>query len=322
MREKRKVFVTRPLPFDMNQRLFQTFFRVFDVFVNPANKALTEAELEEGILDCDAVLSTISDKFTADVLDDAARLKVISNYAVGLDNIDVEHAESLGITVYNVPDVVTDSTAELTIGLLLALVRGICPAQRFVREGKWGEWDPLLFQGEQLYGKTFGILGFGRIGRAVAKRAFAFGMRIIYFDPYIEEAGFKPAQRVTFGELLRQSDYISLHVPLTEETKHIINSFSIAKMERKPIIINMARGPVIYTPALVRALELGQIRGAALDVTDPEPLPGNHPLGRFPNCLIVPHIGTATKECRETMARAAAGNILRHFEAIKSVYRD
>ena len=319
MREKRKVFVTRPLPFAMEQRFYRTFFRKFDVLVNPENRALTEKELRQSLFDCDAVLSTVSDRLTADVLNDASRLRVISNYAVGLDNVDVEHAESLGITVYNIPDVVTDSTADLTMALLLAFVRQICPAQVFVREGRWGAWDPMLFRGEQLYGKTFGILGFGRIGKAVAKRAFAFGMRIIYCDPYVED---NSAEDVSFDDLLRESDYISLHVPLTEDTKHIINAASIARMKRKPILINMSRGAVVYTPALIRALELGQIRGAALDVTDPEPLPGNHPLGRFPNCLIVPHIGTATKECRETMARAAAGNILRHFEATNSVYRN
>jgi glyoxylate reductase len=228
----------------------------------------------------------------------------------------VEHANSLGIAVYNTPDVVTHSTADLTFSLLLSLIRKISQAQDFVRQDRWKGWDPELFPGEELFGKIFGILGFGKIGQAVACRALGFGLQIIYHDPFVKDIDpylDKQVFPVDLDSLLSRSHYISIHVSLTEESAGIINRSTIAQMSRQPVIINLARGPVVDTNALVEALEKGDVRGAALDVTDPEPLPGGHPLCNLENCIVVPHIGTSTLECRNNMARRAAQNIINHF---------
>jgi len=311
----KRIFITRRLP-PIAKDVLSEYFEVDE---NNKNEALPEENLLNAVSEYDGILSTVCDNFTPEVLgkaSDSGKLKVISNYAMGLDNIDIGFAESKGIKTYNVPDVVTNSTAEHTFALLLSLIRKIPEARNFVRENKWKEWDPELFLGEELNGKTFGIIGYGKIGKAVARCAIGFGLNIIFFNRSrvdIEPELRDKTKQVSLEHLLKESDYISLHVPLTEQTKAMINLNIIKKMSKKPILLNLARGGVIDTDDLVSALKLKLIRGAVLDVTSPEPIDGKHPICNFDNCIVVPHIGTATKECRYAMAKSAAENIINHF---------
>ena len=308
----KKVFITRRLPF-IAQEILQ---KKFKVSCSDINEPCPIDKLEDIVTDYDAVLTTISEKFDKNILKQKKNLKVISNYAIGLDNIDVKYAQSVGITVYNTPDVVTNSTADLTFAILLSLIRKISFAHNFVKKDKWKAWDPELFLGEELNGKMFGILGFGNIGQAVARRALSFGLNIIFYDILKKDVNSLDNQvvkSVGLNELIETSDYLSIHLPLTDETTGLINKNIINKMQKKPIILNMARGDIVITEDLLEALKSGKIRGAGLDVTSPEPLSGNHPLCYLDNCIIVPHIGTATKECRINMARLAAQNIINHF---------
>ena len=295
------VFITRKLPIIAEQ----TLAKRFKVVANKENKPISHKQLLNAVSKYDAILSTVSDKFTADVIAKKKNLQVISNYAVGLNNIDVPFAQKNGIAVYNTPDVVTESTADMTFALLLSLIRKIEDARHFVKKNKWSGWDPEIFLGEELCGKTFGIIGFGRVGQAVAKRAVGFGLRVIYCD--------KTKEGVDLKTLLEQSDYISIHVPLQNDTRHLINKKSIGEMEKKPVIINMAPGEGVDSASLISALRDGSIRGACLDVTEPEPLKGDDRLVNMKNCIVVPHIGTATVECRNAMAKLAAENIINHF---------
>ena len=303
----KKIFITRCLPSIAKELLS----RHFAVDENTENKPISSDELLGVVKEYDAVLSTIVDKFTKEVLNNS-KIEVISNYAVGLDNIDLISAKERGIAVYNTPDVVTNSTADLTFALLLSFIRKISSAQNFVKENKWSSWDPELFLGEELSGKTFGIIGFGKIGKAVAKRAESFGLKVIYYNRSKVDSDYK---LVELDYLLENSDYVSIHIPLTPETKKFINSSAFDKMKKKPILLNMARGSIVDTEALLSALKTGKIRGACLDVADPEPLSSAHELCHLENCLIVPHIGTATLECRHNMAKLAAENIINHFAA-------
>jgi len=308
----KKVFITRRLPAIAEERLKEKF----DVYGSRENEPYPRKLLPEIVGQYDAVLSTVTEKFNKEILKQKGKLTVISNYAVGLDNIDVEFAKSLGIAIYNTKDVVTNSTADLTFSIFLSLIRKILLAQVFIRNDNWKTWDPELFLGEELNGKVFGILGFGKIGQAVARRAFGFDLNIIFTNRSDIDAKYCndiKARCVSFDELLAISDYISIHLPLTDETEGFINMHTINRMEKKPIVLNIARGGIIDTDDLVEALKSGKIRGAGLDVTSPEPLPGDHPLCHLDNCIVVPHIGTATQECRNNMARLAAQNIINHF---------
>lgn len=302
----KKVFITRRLPGIAKE----TLLPFFEVEENKKNEPLSSEYLKEIVSRYEGILSTIPDKFTKQVLENAKGLKVISNYAVGLDNIDLEFAKTKGIAVFNTPDVVTESTADLTFALLLALIRKIPQARQFVKDDKWRSWDPELFLGEELNGKILGIMGYGRIGKAVAKRALGFGLKVMFYNRPAPDEGSLLAKPVELEELLKNSDYISVHLPLTDETRGIINLDMFRKMAKKPVILNIARGPIVDTNGLIDALKQGLIRGAALDVVDPEPISGRHPLCGLENCLIVPHIGTATSECRYNMAKLAAQNII------------
>ena len=305
----KKVFITRKLP----HIAVDILSKDFDVDMNE-KKYLSRKELIEATEKYDGILSTIPDIFDKDILSYAKKLKVISNYAVGLDNIDVEFAEkSKNIKVFNLPDIVTNSTADLTFAIFLSLIRKICPAKEFVKKGLWKEFDLELFVGEELFNKTFGIIGFGRTGKAVAKRALGFGLKVVFYNRskvFLQKDELEKYKQITKEELLEISDYISLHVPLNEESKYMINLETMKTMKKKPVLINMARGPIVKTDDLIKALKTGLVRGVGLDVTDPEPLPSNHSLLSFENALIVPHIGTATVECRYIMAKKAAENIL------------
>jgi len=308
-----KIFITRKIK-SVAKEMLKEYFEV-DEFGK--NEQISRDNLIKVVSEYDVILSMLSDPLGKDVLQNAENLKVISNYAVGINNIDLEYAKSKGIAVYNTPEEVTESTADHTFALLLSSIRKIPESQKFVRDDKWKAWDPWLFLGEELYGKTLGIIGFGRIGKAVARRALGFGLNVIFYDR--SEVEIYPAlkgkvKKVDLEDLYKKSDYISLHIPLTGVTKGMINMDTFKKMERKPVLINMARGAIVDTDDLVMALKEKYIRGAALDVTDPEPIGGDHPICNIDNCIIVPHTGTATEDCRYNMAVKAAQNIIDHFK--------
>ncbi len=305
----KKIFITRRLP-KVAREILSAHFHVDESY---DNAPLSVEKLKEVVSSYDGILSSVTEKFTPEILDLKNNLQVISNFAVGLDNIDLEYAKKRGIFIYNTPNVVTNSTADMTFALLLQLIRQVSLAQEFVRSDNWKSWDPELFLGEELSGKTFGIIGFGKIGKAVAQRARGFDLNVIYHNRSKVDSEDPPVKQVDLDYLLAHSDYISLHVPLSEETKGLIDQIAFNKMARKPILLNMARGGVVNTDHLYAALKSGQVRGACLDVTDPEPISGNHPICNLPNCIVIPHIGTATKECRHNMAQLAAQNIIGHF---------
>lgn len=310
---KKKIFITRKIP-DVAKKILEK--ENFIVDCPSHEKAISKEELQTAIREYDGILATLYDKITAEMMEEAESLSVISNYAIGLDNIDVAFANSKGIKVYNTPDIVTHSTADLAWAIFLALIRKILPANQYVRKGKWQAWDPSIFWGEELLGKTLGIIGFGRIGKEVARRAFGFGVKVVFYhyrSLQLEEDLESSVQQVSKEHLLENCDYIFLHVPLTDETRGMIHEQTFKAMKKKPVIVNAARGGVINTNDLIKALQEGWIRGAALDVTDPEPIEPDNPLCQMENCLIVPHIGTATYECRTEMAKKAAENIVHHF---------
>ncbi|CCB89196.1 2-hydroxyacid dehydrogenase [Simkania negevensis] len=306
----KKIFITRKL----TPLLSELLTADFEVVSHSENAVLPREKLLEVVRTYDGILSTMPDKIDREVLSEAgSQLKVICNYASGLDNIDVAAARERGISVFNASNAVTHSTADFTFAAFLSFLRKISKGQAFVREGKWISWDPWLFLGEDLPGKTFGILGYGRIGKAVARRARGFDLNVI-FSHYREVDPEVPGvKQVPWEEMLEQVDYLSLHVPATAETIGMIDYPTIQKMSKRPIIINMARGPVVKTDDLVRALEQNLLRGAVLDVTDPEPLPANHPLCHMENCLVVPHLGSSTIDCREITARETAANFKKGF---------
>jgi glyoxylate reductase len=302
----RKIFITRQL-MPIGEQLLKPHFHVD---VNPNDRPMTAEELKKIVKEYDGIVSTTSDKLNRETLS-GAKIKVISQCAAGLDNVDLAFAKEKNIAVYNLPDAPVESTADLTLAILLSLIRKIPDAQRYVREGRWTGWDPASLFGEELNGKTFGIIGYGKIGKAVATRALGFGLRVLIYsrskkdDPRVTQ--------VPLDELYAKSDYISIHAPLTPETNGMIDKAAMSKMKKRALIINVGRGKIVRTDDLVEALMEGVVRGAALDVTDPEPLSASHPLCHMENCIVIPHIGSATVECRTQMAKLAAENLMRHF---------
>jgi len=236
--------------------------------------------------------------------------------AVGVDNIDVNACTRRGIPVGNTPGAMTDATADLTMSLLLAAARRLPEATRDAREGRWQTWSPTGWLGADLRGATLGILGLGKIGRAVAERARGFGLRLVYWEPTPSPDGEAQsgARYVPFEELLSTSDFVTLHCPLNESTRGLIGESALRKMKPTAMLVNAARGPVVNMDALVKALSEKWIAAAALDVTDPEPLSPSHPLFALPNCFIVPHIGSATHGTRKRMAEMACENLLAGLE--------
>jgi lactate dehydrogenase-like 2-hydroxyacid dehydrogenase len=271
-------------------------------------------ELLRRVAGCDGVLTLLTDRVDDEFLDTAGpQLKVVSNYAVGFDNVDVAACARRRIPVGNTPGVLTETTADLAFALLMAAARRLPEGDRYVRDGNWRTWGPLLLLGPDVHGATIGIVGFGRIGQAVARRAAGFGMTILYHDVHeLPDDVTAPlgATYATLDELLEQSDFISLHVNLTEETRHLINVRTLAVMKPTAVLVNTSRGPVIDQIALADALRDGTIWAAALDVTDPEPIPMDDPLVGLDNCLIVPHIASASRATRGRMAAMAAANLI------------
>jgi lactate dehydrogenase-like 2-hydroxyacid dehydrogenase len=265
------------------------------------------------VADCEGLLCLVTDPIDADVILAAGeRLRVISQFAVGVDNIDLEAATVRGIPVGHTPGVLTDATADMAFALLMAAARRIPEGVEKVRSGGWRTWEPLGLLGAEVWGATLGIVGLGRIGTAVARRARGFAMRVLYYDSNRKldleaELGVEYAE---MKDLLTRADFVSLHCPLLPETYHLIETRALQRMKPTAILVNTARGPVVDARALARALQQGWIAGAALDVTDPEPIPPNHPLLALPNCIVVPHIASGTVTARERMAMMAAENLL------------
>ena len=292
-----RVFVTRSLPGGALERLAER--HQVDVWPEPLPPP--PAALAERVRASDAVLATLTDRLDAELLGSSPGLRAIANYAVGTDNLDLDAATAAGIPVGNTPDVLTEATADLAFALLLAAARHLVAAERAVRAGEWLTWQPGAFLGRDVGGATLGIVGLGRIGRAVARRGEGFGMEVVHSS----RSGGLP-----LDELLARSDFVTLHAPLTAATRGIIGERELARMKPTAILVNTARGELVDSGALARALHDGEIAGAALDVTDPEPLPPDDSLLRAPNLLVVPHIGSATRSTRERMADLAVGNLL------------
>jgi glyoxylate reductase len=259
------------------------------------------------------LLTLLTERIDEALLNALPTVKVVSNMAVGFDNIDVDACTRRGVVVCITPDVLTETTADFTWALMLAVARRVCEAAESVRAGTWRTWEPLGFLGRDLSGATLGIVGFGRIGRAVARRARGFDMRVLYTDKSRQSSEVERDLRATFvplEQLLAESDIVTLHVPLTPETRKLIGARELALMKPRSILINTARGPVVDTEALVRALRTGHLWGAGLDVTDPEPLPADHPLLQCPNVIVTPHIASASETTRARMAELAVENLV------------
>ncbi len=301
---KQKVFVTRLIP-EKGLNLVREFC---DADIWPGEMPPSREELLSRIRDVDGVLTLLTEKVDAEFMDAAPRLKVISNMAVGFDNVDVPEATRRKIPVGNTPGVLTDATADMAFALMLSAARRLPEGQKYVRDGLWKTWHPQLFLGADFVGATLGIIGFGRIGQAVAKRAQGFGLRVIFCDPTAQPAF--GASSVDMDTLLRESDFVSVHVPLNAGTRHLVNVEFLAKMKSNAILVNTSRGGVVDQSALFDALKSKKIFAAALDVTDPEPLPANDPLLELENCLIIPHLGSASKYTRDMMSFLAAQNLI------------
>jgi glyoxylate reductase len=255
----------------------------------------------------DGALTLLTDRIDSAVLDQLPGLRVVSNLAVGYDNIDVPACTERGVAACTTPDVLTQTTAEFALALIFAVARQIVPAARAARDGEWKTWYPFRCLGRDLQGATLGVVGLGRIGRTLAAMASAIGMRVIYADEFSESSDFT---KVKLDQLLREADIVSLHVPLTPETRGLINAETLGMMKPDAVLINTARGPVVDTVALLGALESGHLGGVGLDVTDPEPLPSEHPLYAINRVTIVPHIASATTVTRHRMSQLAAQNII------------
>jgi len=308
--KKPRVFVARILPEEgLNRVLEACDAEVWQEDAPPPRDVLLEK-----VRGVDGLLSLLTDRVDGELLDAAGpNLKIVSNFAVGYDNIDVPAATERGVLVGNTPGVLTETTADLAFALLMAAARRLPEGMDFVRAGRWKTFQPTLLLGRDVYGASLGIVGMGQIGRALAKRAAGFDMKILYYDPFAPADSSLPAGAIrcaTLDELLRRSDFVSLHVTLGPETRHLIDARALESMKPTAILINASRGPVVDPDALYEALQKGGIAGAALDVTEPEPLPAGHRLLTLKNCLVVPHIGSATYATRTRMAVMAADNLL------------
>ncbi len=290
-----RCFVTRRLPGDALERLAAAH----EVEVWPERTPPAPEELRDRVAGAEGLLCLLTDRIDAALLDAAPSLGVISNYAVGADNIDVAAAKARGIAVGYTPDVLTDATADLAFALLLAIARRLPEGMAAVRDGEWKTWEPDWLLGRDVHGATLAIVGPGRIGRAVARRAEGFGMEVLLVG---RGDALEPA--------LARADFVSLHAPLTDETRRFVDDAFLEAMKTTAYLVNTARGGLVDQDALARALRERTIAGAALDVTDPEPLPPDHPLLEAPSLIVLPHLGSATDATRERMADLAVDNLL------------
>jgi len=308
MHREYTVYITRRIPevgLEMVRAACQV--RLWEGEMPPPKEVI----LQE-IADCDGLLCLLTDPLDAETITAGQRLRVISQMAVGVDNVDLPAATARGVPVGHTPGVLTEATADMAFALLMAAARRIPEGVEKVRAGRWRTWEPLALLGADVWGATLGIVGLGRIGTAVARRAQGFEMRVLYHDRVrnLEREAELGLTYVSMDDLLAQADFVSLHCPLTPETHHLIGGQALRQMKPRGILINTSRGPVVDAAALVRALQEGWIAAAALDVTDPEPLPPDHPLANLPNCVVVPHIASATVTARGRMATMAAQNLL------------
>jgi glyoxylate reductase len=303
-----KIFITRRLPIELEQLQQIATVEVWTFRQPPPDDVLLEK-----VKAIDGLLCLLTDKIDRQLIAAGTSLKVISQMAVGYDNIDVAAATARGIPVGHTPGVLTDATADFTWALLMAAARRVVEADRFTRAGEWRTWEPDLLLGADMAGATLGIVGFGRIGQAVARRAKGFEMRILYAsrqrcDRQLEQS--LGVEFADFEQLLQQSDFVTIHTPLSEETYHLVSERQFALMKPTAILINTARGGIVDPDALYRALSSRQIAGAAIDVTEPEPIPINSPLLSLDNLIIAPHIGSASYKTRSKMAEMAIANLI------------
>jgi glyoxylate reductase len=309
MADKPKVFVTRVIPAAGLDRIRAAC----DVTLWPEPLPPSYEELRRRVAECDGLVSLLTDRIDAALLDAAPRLKVVSNYAVGFNNVDVPAATARGVSVGNTPGVLTDATADMAFCLLIAAARRLVDGQQYGRDGKWKTWEPIGHLGQDLAGRTLGVVGMGRIGFALARRCrFGWDMKVLYYDVYPSEKAEKDlgAARVDLDTLLRESDFVSVHTDLNDKTRGLFSAEQFRKMKPTAVFVNTARGPIVREADLIEALRNGTIFAAGLDVTDPEPPPPDSPLFRTPNLIVAPHIASATVGTRNAMAEICAGNLL------------
>ncbi|MEO0123466.1 MAG: D-glycerate dehydrogenase [candidate division WOR-3 bacterium] len=308
MKNKDKIYITRNLP----KPAIDLLKKYFLIEIYKKEQPIKKFELKKALRDKTGLISLLTDNIDKEVIGNAPLLKIIANYAAGYNNIDITEATKKGIMVTNTPDVLTETTADLTWGMILAVARRIPEAEKFLRKGRFKGWEPLLFLGHDVHHKTIGIIGMGRIGRAVARRAAGFGMKIIYYDkfrlPTKQEKNlslnYKP-----FEYILKNADFITIHTPLTKETYHMISYRAFNLMKKTAFLINTARGPIIDEKELIKALKYKKIAGCALDVFENEPRVSKELL-KMDNVLLLPHIGSATLETRTNMALICAKNLI------------
>jgi len=308
-----KIYVTRPIP-ETGLHILRHHYP--DCGMNPEDRVLAREELLSRVKGVDGLLSLLTDRIDAELLDTAGpQLKIVANYAVGYDNVDIKAATERGVLITNTPGVLTEATADHAWALLFGIARRLSESEKYLRAGKFSGWGPLMFLGGDITGRTLGLVGAGRIGQEFALKSRSFRMQVLYTDeinnPVLEkEIG---ARRVTLEELLRESDFVSLHVPLLPGTRHLMNAATLRQMKKTAYLINTSRGPVIDEAALAEALRHGTIAGAALDVFEHEP--AVHPdLLELDNVLLTPHIASATIETRSKMATMAANNLIAGLE--------
>lgn len=308
IRTKRPVYLTREIP-PSAVELLKTHF---DVRMNSEDRNAHRSELKREAKEAHALLCLLTDRIDEELLARAPELRIVANMAVGYDNIDLRAATKLGIMVTNTPGVLSETTADLTWALILGTARRIVESDRYTRDRKFSGWEPMLFLGSDVYDKTLGIIGFGRIGRAVARRASGFDMKVLYHDETKAAISVERrlrAKRVPLKTLLRESDYVTLHVPLTGKTRHLIGADQLRDMKSTAFFFNTSRGPVVHEKDLAKALKQGIIAGAGLDVYEREPALARG-LAEIPNVILLPHIGSASIETRTKMALMAARNIV------------
>ena len=314
-----KIVVTRPLP-EAGLADLRAAYPI-DVYDPGAHGDADEARLIALVQDADALIPTVADAISERVLDASSQLRIVAQFGVGTDNIDLEAARTRDIIVTNTPGVLTDATADFAFALLLAAARHLRPADQFVRSGAFQRWETTLLLGMELRGKVLGIIGLGRIGQAMARRALGFGMRILYHNrhranPTVERE--YSARYATFEDLLEQSDVVSLHCALNDDSYHLLDEAALRRMKPSALLVNTARGPIVDEAALVRVLEAGHLGGAGLDVFEQEP--AVHPgLLTHPHVTMAPHLGSATVEARTAMARMASEAVLACFNGADTI---
>jgi glyoxylate reductase len=310
-----RVFVTR----EVAPEAIEMLRARAEVKVWEEDRAIPRDVLLREVAGVDGLLSLLTEKIDDELLDAAGpSLKIVANMAVGFDNFDVPALTRRRIVGTNTPGVLTETTADFAFALMMAVARYVPQGVEYVRSGHWKTWEPSLFIGQDIHHAAVGIVGMGRIGIEFAKRARGFDMRVLYYDVFRRDAEFEREHAIEFrelDELLAESDFITIHVDLNENTRKLFNAERIGRMKPTAYLINAARGPIVDTEALYQALKAGRIAGAALDVTDPEPLPADHPILQLDNCVVCPHIASASIRTRTNMAKLAAENIVNVLEA-------